>query len=70
MCVRLCRQRKKYQNKAHTPEQTNKLEEIGFVFDPYSFKWNAMYEKIQEYKVKVGDINVWILGGGVFVLCL
>ena len=49
------RQRKKYQNKAHTPEQTNKLEEIGFVFDPNTFKWNAMYEKLQEYKVKVSE---------------
>lgn len=34
----------------------NKLEEIGFVFDPNTFKWNAMYEKIQEYKVKVSEL--------------
>ncbi|KAL3801188.1 hypothetical protein ACHAWO_002759 [Cyclotella atomus] len=52
------RQRKRHQTDAITPEQSKQLTEIGFLFEPNAVKWDAMYEKLKEFRKKVGHADV------------
>lgn len=40
------------------PQQKNRLEEIGFVFDTLSSKWDEMFNELLQYKAEHGHANV------------
>ena len=54
-------QRKEYKKEKHgrlTAERKQKLESIGFVFDPQEAQWNEQFANLKDYKDDNGDTNV------------
>eukprot|EP00985_Skeletonema_marinoi_P021764 scaffold13537_cov142-Skeletonema_marinoi.AAC.2 len=51
-------QRQKRKNNKLAPGRIDKLNEIGFVWDPFEDSWNEMFQQIVEYKDKHGDTLV------------
>ena len=51
-------QRQKRKNNKMAPERVDKLNEIGFVWDPFEDSWNEMFQQIMDYKDKHGDTLV------------
>jgi hypothetical protein len=52
------KQRQFYNNKTLSIERINRLELIGFVWDPYDAQWMEMYGKLVEYKKENNSTKV------------
>jgi len=51
-------QRSDYQKGKLDKERIKRLEDIGFVWNPFESKWEEMFEALVEYKKEHGDCNV------------
>eukprot|EP00438_Fugacium_kawagutii_P017890 Skav201907 [mRNA] locus=scaffold3992:66369:67490:+ [translate_table: standard] len=51
-------QRRKKKNGKLTQGQLDRLDELGFVWDPYREQWENGYEELQKYKAEHGDVSV------------
>ena len=52
------RQREEYGIKTLSPNRINRLEQLGFVWDPFSLAWEQMFAKLSAYKQTYGNCNV------------
>ena len=41
-----------------TQERIDKLNSIGFIWDPLEYQWNEKFELLKQYKEEFGDCNV------------
>ncbi|UCF74979.1 MAG: helicase associated domain-containing protein, partial [Betaproteobacteria bacterium] len=51
-------QRKAYKHNRLSPERIERLETIGFVFDPREAAWEEMFAKLVAFKDKYGNCDV------------
>ena len=51
-------QRQFYRNNELSKDKINKLEQLGFVWDPFKARWEEMYRELKKYKNKQGHCNV------------
>jgi superfamily II DNA or RNA helicase len=51
-------QRKDFQKHQLSQDKINKLNHLGFEWDPYSSTWDNMYEALKSYKIENGDCRV------------
>jgi hypothetical protein len=51
------RQQRVYRDKMDK-KRKEQLDSIGFVWDPFDFVWNEMFEKLERYRTKYGDCKV------------
>ena len=52
------KQRQNYKKGKLTEDRIKRLENLGFVWDPYESQWEEMFEVLKEYKDKHGNCNV------------
>jgi len=50
--------RARYRNNTLSPERIKRLENLGFLWDPFSEKWEEMFAELVAYKKAHGDCNV------------
>ena len=51
-------QRTKYKRDKLRPERITRLEQLGFVWDPFAAAWEEMFAALVDYKQTHGDCNV------------
>ena len=56
--VQLLRQKKKGVGGSLSQEQIDRLEKLGFVWNPFDTKWDQQYEELCEFQKKHGHCNV------------
>lgn len=58
LCAWVASQRGRQKKGALFPEQIERLNELGFIWDLISFKWMEWYRKLEAYKAQHGDCRV------------
>ena len=54
----VCLQRAYYKNKELSEERIDRLDSVGFVWDPFDKQWMGMYQKLVAYKKQYRSTNV------------